>query len=124
MKETFTFNCSPDCELIFGVSLPPMRDLLLLFLLLLLLLFPFINNSYHQSIRNLDIIFMIILIYEGHSIIYEKIEKRIHKCKLYTVCKKYFNLSKNICFESIQNGGKSNRLLHSRTEVCHQILGG
>ena len=34
-----------------------------------------------------------------------------------------FNCRKNICFEAIQDGGRSNWLLHAWIEVCHDIFG-
>ena len=31
-------------------------------------------------------------------------------------------IHKNICFEVIQNGDKSNKVLKAWTEVCHQLF--
>ena len=39
------------------------------------------------------------------------------------VYRKIILISQNVFFEAIQNGSKSNRILHAWIEVCHQIFG-
>ena len=62
-----------------------------------------------------------VCVYEGHSM-----NNFFHKCKLCIVWlwfkAKIISISKNICFEAIQNGGKSNRVLAAKQMLIIKLL--
>ena len=66
---------------------------------------------------------------KGHSINKGKFLKKARLINISSalfrvgLLQELFVLNKNICFDSIQNGGKLNWVLQVWTEVCHQIFG-
>ena len=72
--------------------------------------------------------------YENHSInkgdFFLKVNKQNNFSRIFPINVSLalfgndFSVAKNICFKTIQDDGKSNKVLQSRTEVCHQIFGG